>query len=138
MLRRTFEWYRVVNPTPTSEVIENRKAAARDIMAAIDDAEDWGLAFDCASGAVAGFEAGFTQDSDVVKSLVGAIRAHDSSFPEDLTENALELRVCAALALGEMLAGKGSRGWSSVVCCDRALVSVRLPPPGFSNRWLAS
>ena len=108
MLRRTFEWYRVVNPMPPSKVIDNRKAAAHDIMMAIARAEDWGLALDCACGAVAGFETGFTQDAEVVQSLVGAIRAHDSSFPEDLTENALELRVCAALALGEMLATKAS------------------------------
>lgn len=103
MLKRTFEWYRVVNPMPPSEVIDNRKAAAQDVMTALAQAEDWDLALACASGAVAGFEASFTQDAEVVKSLVGAIRAHDSSFPEDLTENALELRVCAALALGEML-----------------------------------
>ena len=108
MLRRTFEWYRVVNPMAPSAVIDNRQAAAHDIRTAIAHAEGWSLALDCASGAVGGFEAGFTQDSHVVQSLVGAIRAHDSSFPEDLTDNALELRVCAALALGEILAANAS------------------------------
>ena len=129
MLRRTFEWYRVVNPRPPSEVIDNRKAAAHDIMTAIAHADDWDLALDCASGAVVGFEAGFTQDADVVKSLVGAIRAHDSSFPEDLTENALELRVCAALALGEMLEAKAS---AAVVIGSllRSGLGVRPAPAG--------
>ena len=128
MLRRTFEWYRIVNPTPTSEIIENRKAAALDIVTAIDGAEDWDLAFNCASGVVAGFEAGFTQDSHVVESLVGAIRAHDASFPEDLTENALELRVCAALAVGEIL----ERNGNEVVVIGSVLRSgfgVRSPRP---------
>ena len=129
MLRRTFEWYRVVNPSPPSQVIDNREAAAHDIMTAIAEAEDWELALDCACGAVAGFEASFTQDAEVVKSLVGAVRAHDSSFPEDLTENALELRVCASLALGEMLATKASEA-VAVGSVLRSGLGVRPAPAG--------
>lgn len=133
MLSRTFEWYRVVNLRPTSEVIENRKAAALDIVTAIDDAEDWDLALECASGAVAGFETGFTQDSHVVESFVGAIRTHDSSFPEDLAENALELRVCAALALGEILARNGDKETTDPMVIGSVLRSgfgVRPTPAG--------
>ena len=141
MLSRTFEWYRVVNLQPTSEIIDNRKAAALDIVTAIDDAEDWGLALQCASGAVAGFEAGFTQDSHVVESLVGAIRTHDSSFPEDLTENALELRVCAALALGEILARNGHEETTDRVVISSVLQSgfgVRPTPAGKYLKHLVS
>ena len=109
MLSRTFEWYRVVNAKATSETIEARKAAASDIMSAIDAAEDWSIALDCAAGLVAGFEATYTENSSIVSTLVNAIRNHDSAFPADLSENALELRVIAALALGELLVRSGDQ-----------------------------
>lgn len=73
MLSRAFEWYRVVNVSPTSDTIESRQAAARDIVKAIDDADDWDLAFDCAAGAVVGFDVAFAQSSPVVTSLVNAM-----------------------------------------------------------------
>lgn len=109
MLIRAFEWYRLVNVQPTSQTIDNRAAAARNIMSAIDEAEDWHLALGCAVGVVAGFEGNFTQDSPVVQSLIRAIRAHESAFPQDLSENALELRVCAAVALGEIMVRNGDQ-----------------------------
>lgn len=108
MLSRAFEWYRLVNAKPTSETIESRKAAARDVVKAIDDGKDWDLPFDCAAGTIAGFEGVFSQESPVVESLVDAIRGHDSAFPGDLSENALELRVVAALAIGEILVRNGA------------------------------
>jgi len=104
MFNRAFEWCRVVNPMPASGTIEARKAAARDIGTEIDSAGTWDVAFDCAAGVVAGFEAVYTQTSPIVGKLVSAIRNHDSAFPGDLSENALELRVTAALTLGELLA----------------------------------
>ncbi len=107
MLSRTFEWYRIVNPRPSSQTIDNRNAAAQDIVKAIDEAEDWHLLLGCAAGVVAGFEKRFAQDSPVVQCLVGAIREHESAFPQDLSENALALRACAAIAIGEILVRSG-------------------------------
>src|SRR6266446_2070529 len=109
MLSRTFEWYRIVNPRPSSQTIDNRKAAAQDIVKAIDEAEDWHLLLGCAAGVVAGFEKRFAQDSPVVQCLVGAIREHESAFPQDLSENALALRACAAIALGEIVVRHGDQ-----------------------------
>lgn len=109
MLSRAFEWYRIVNAQPRSQTIDNRKATARDVVKAIDEAKDWHLPLGCAAGVVAGFDANFTQDSPVVQSLVVAIRAHESAFPQDLTENALALRACAAIALGEILVRNGDQ-----------------------------
>lgn len=134
MLSRAFEWYRVVNVSPTSDTIESRQAAARDIVKAIDDADDWYLAFDCAAGAVVGFDVAFTQDSPVVTSLVSAIREHDSAFPADLSENALELRVTAALALGEILVRGGEKAprndANTIGAVLQSAFSVRLSPDG--------
>lgn len=109
MLSRAFEWYRIVHVQPTSQTIDNRKATVRDVVKTIDEAQNLDLALACAAGVVTGFHPNFTQDSSVVQSLVGAIRAHESAFPQDLSENALELRACAALALGEILVRKGDQ-----------------------------
>jgi len=57
MLSRAYEWYRLVNVAPTSDIIENRKAAARSVIEAVDDSKDWGFALDCAEGVVVGFDA---------------------------------------------------------------------------------
>ena len=54
-------------------------------------------------GLVGGFSDHFRQDSAVIQSLINAIRTHESAFPEDLSENALELRACAAIVVGEIL-----------------------------------
>ena len=109
MLSRSFEWYRIVNVQPTSQTIDNRAASARDLIKTLDDAKDWSLTLDCAAGIVAGFNGNFSQESLVVQGLVGAIRSHDSAFPQDLSENALELRACAAVALGEILVRNGEK-----------------------------
>lgn len=109
MLSRAFEWYRIVDPRPTSQTIDNRIAAARDIVTALDNASDWKLALGYATGVVSGFTRNFAQDSPVVQSLVRAIRAHESAFPQDLSENALALRACAAIGIGEILVRNGDK-----------------------------
>ena len=102
MLSRVFEWYRVVDVNPSSKTVDSRKAAAQEIIKAIDEAKTWEFPLGCIVGITTGFE-GFASDSSAVESLVAAIRLHESAFPQDLTENALELRVCAAIAVGEIL-----------------------------------
>jgi hypothetical protein len=102
MLKRALEWYRVVNVSPTATTIEARSAAARDIVSAIHDADSWGFGLGLVSGVASGFER-LENDDETVVALVDAIRSHDSTFPSDIAENATELRVCAALGLGEFL-----------------------------------
>jgi hypothetical protein len=104
MLSRTYEWYRIVNSSPTTQTIDNRKEAIRTVVDTLDEARDLDGALGFAAGVVAGFEMNFTQNSPVVQALVRAIRARESAFPEDLSENALELRACAAVVVGEIIA----------------------------------
>lgn len=102
MLKRAYEWLRIVNPEPSSELVRARQAAGTQIATAISDESDCSLGMACAMGVVSGFES-FASDSATVKQLVDLIRGQDSAFPGDLGENALELRVVAALALGEVV-----------------------------------
>jgi hypothetical protein len=133
MLSRAFEWYRVVNVVPSSEIVESRKAAARAVIKAIDDASDLTFVFDSAAGVVVGFERAFTQQAPIVASLVDIIRAHDSAIASDLAENALELRVVAALAIGEILARDGDRPENDATLIAAVLQSglgIRTLPDG--------
>jgi hypothetical protein len=137
MLNRTFEWYRIVNVKPTSQMIDNRIAAVHDLLETIDQESDWNLVLGYAVGVVAGFDVNFAQDSPVVDSLVSSIRAHESAFPEDLSENALELRACAAVALGEIMV----RGGDQALSADALLVASVLrsglgPRPSVTGKHL--
>lgn len=103
MLNRVFEWYQLVNPTPTDEVIEHRKTSVGSLVTTILESETHDLLIQSVAGSVFGLDGAFTNESPLVQATVKAIRDHQPAFPEDLTDNALELRVCCALAIGEIL-----------------------------------
>lgn len=106
MLSRILEWYRIVNPKPSRDVIDRRTEAARDLVAMFDGVKGWDMIIAAANGVAGGFESGFTEDSDIVQATVVSIKKHDSAFPQDLCENAIELQVLTAVALGEFLVRK--------------------------------
>jgi hypothetical protein len=106
MLSRAFEWYRVVTPKPQSQTIDNRIASVNDIIKEIDEAKEWDIVFGCVAGVVSGFDS-FPQESPTVEVLIRTIKSHESAFPGDLAENALAVRACAAIALGEILVRHG-------------------------------
>ena len=108
MLNRVFEWYQMVNPTPADEVINHRTASVTSLVAAILEKEDYEILIQLVAAAVSGLDRGFTQETPLISLVVQAIREHQSAFPEDLSENALEVRACCALVVGEILAQSGS------------------------------
>ncbi|MGO8928275.1 MAG: GTPase-associated system all-helical protein GASH [Limisphaerales bacterium] len=103
MLSKLFEWYRVVNASPSDDIIEKRKASATALLEHLASAPDYELLLACVTGAVNGFESGFDQKSNIVTLVVESIRKHQPAFPEDLSENALELRMSCATVMGEIL-----------------------------------
>lgn len=130
MLKRAAEWYRIVDVKPSGKTIDNRSAAVRSVIDSIEKADDHRLLLNCAAGVVAGFDVTSKDDSPVVRTLVEAIKAADSAFPGDLSENALELRVCAALALGEIL----EQGDDVDELSDSALLAASVLRSGLSSR----
>lgn len=103
MLKKVFEWLRVVHPKPDSATVEARTKAASDLLTTLDEAKDYELLIAVTSAVVAGFEGQFDSHSIPVQTVVEAIRKYQAAFPSDLSENALELRVTCAIALGELL-----------------------------------
>lgn len=103
MIGRLLEWYRIVNIQPSSDILDRRKAAILDLIQAWDDADDWDVILGAAAGVVAGFQHGNAQHSRAVGLMISSLKLHDSAFPQDLADNALELRATAAIALGELI-----------------------------------
>lgn len=103
MLRRLFEWYRLVSPTPSDDLVEKRTAAVADLLEKLSGAADYDLLVACTAAATNGLETGFEQTSELVQGVIECIRNHQPAFPEDLSENALDLRACCAVAVGEVL-----------------------------------
>lgn len=136
MLSRTFEWHRIVDPKPSSETIDNRTAAARDLVKLLSDSSGRGLILDAVSGVVSGFESGFLQDAPIVQAIVGSIRAHDSAFPQNLSENALELRAMAATALGELMVAKGGEPDQVAIAIASLLRCGQFLRPALSAKYL--
>jgi len=103
MLKRAFEWHRVVNPNPSDEMVEKRKASAHALLEHLTGASDYNLLFSCIAGVVNGFDSKLHQESAIVKLAVDLIRKSQPAFPEDLSENAMDVRMLCATAIGEIL-----------------------------------
>lgn len=110
MLSKCYEWYRVVDASPTSDTIDRRRAAAESLVEVLSGDDD-DVLLGGAAGIASGFEVSATQETTVVQRIVESIRAHESAFPSDLSENALELRVCASVAMGELMQTDSRNGW---------------------------
>lgn len=103
MLERLFEWYRAVHAEPNDEVLGYRKATVERLVTLIDGEEDYGLLRSLVVIAASGPAGRYSQDSRPVNELITAIREYHKAFPKDIEENGLELRVCAALTVGQLL-----------------------------------
>jgi len=97
MLDKLGEWYRIVSPNPRHEDLEMRKKSIEALIRTFKKKTD--LILEATSGIAWRFDTGM----DVVPVLIEAIRAEDLRFPPALGENELELRIVAALSLGQIM-----------------------------------
>ena len=98
MLGKLGEWYRIVTPNPRHEDLEKRKTSVESLVSTLK-AKSKPLIPEPVAGLAWHFDANMA----VVATLIDAIRAQDLSFPTDIEMNELELKVVAALALGEIM-----------------------------------
>jgi hypothetical protein len=102
MLSKAFEFVRIADINPGDEKVRRRKEAASSLLKQLGENRDLMLAI--LQGVVAGFDAApLNQDSPAVSAVISAVKEHDAAFPNDLSENAMELRSVAAIAIGELL-----------------------------------
>src|SRR5208282_352861 len=117
MLKNTYEWLRAADFKPDDQVVANRTQAAQELLSRIKKSEDYDLLTQCVAGVVGGFENRFTTESSTVQTVVDCIRTFQAAFPAGLSENALELRICCALSVGELFTevDSGASGHHSLV-----------------------
>ncbi|MEZ4447897.1 MAG: GTPase-associated system all-helical protein GASH [Nannocystaceae bacterium] len=158
MLKKTFDWYRLVDIEPNSATIDRRTRTARDIVcdfmgssSEYSDGVDataglaspsgwkWPLIFSCAVGVIAGFDnRRVGQSAPITARIINGIRAHDSAFPSEISENGLELRACGAVVLGELLQQCDGESPSAAACTLAAVLHSGLGVrPPVTERYLA-
>lgn len=101
MISKTFEWYRIVSPTPSSQAVEARTKAAVELIAGIFE-QDPHVVFALSQGVVCEFESVPSQAA-TIEWLLRTLKQKDPAVSENLSENQLELRCIAAITLGELL-----------------------------------
>ena len=131
MLSKAFEFVRIADTNPSDEKVRRRKEAASSLLKLLGENRD--LMLSVLQGVVAGFNAApLSQDSPAVQAVIDAVKERDTAFPNDLSENALELRSVAAIAIGELLtqggSDQGSRGNAVLAALSlQSALAIRAP-----------
>ncbi|MEZ6064149.1 MAG: GTPase-associated system all-helical protein GASH [Planctomycetaceae bacterium] len=109
MLSNAFEWERLVNPSPTDEMVARRKAIVGSVLGSFDEQEDVKSVFQLVSAALTGLSPAIAADVAFAKILTEATKAHHEAFPSSLAENALDLQLTACLTVGDLLTRKATK-----------------------------
>ncbi|MEN6449163.1 MAG: GTPase-associated system all-helical protein GASH [Thermoguttaceae bacterium] len=136
MLRNLYEWYRIVTAKPDDETIRHRQASIPELVDRLVCAESFDLLVGCTAAASNGLNDRNAQPASLVPTLVEIIRKHQPAFPQDLSENALDLRACCAVALGEMLIRPDAEKKKEPVLVASLLLSANSLRPVPSERYL--
>jgi len=101
MIAKTFEWYRIVSPTPSTQSVETRTQAATELIAELSEQNPTTL-LALVQGIARQFD-GTSTETDTIEWLLRTLKKHDPAVSENLLENELELRCLASIVLGELL-----------------------------------
>ncbi|WOH68867.1 GTPase-associated system all-helical protein GASH [Bradyrhizobium sp. BWA-3-5] len=131
MLSKVFEWSRIVHPAPEDDFVAKRTAVVTALVEAFST--DSGRRIDCACIAAAGVTARFAQDTPIISEVIAAIKNEQPATPEAIGENAMNLRSCCALIVGELAERQRKKGGSSADCDAMAAIVLaalanRRPP----------
>ena len=135
MLSRLFEWYRMVDPEPSDDTITKRREAIGALLDTISNQQDDELLVSAIAATINGFD-GVDQESPIVKATVSAIRNHQPAFPEDLSENALAVRACCTIALGEILDRDKEAQYDDALLVATLITSANGVRPAAKERYL--
>jgi len=132
MISKTFEWYRIVSPTPSSQAVEARTKAAEELIGEIS-AQDKDAVFALAQGVACEFN-GSSSQAATFEWLLRKLKLKDPAVSEDRSENQLEVRCIAAVTLGELLFRSEPEGLA--VLAASGFVSAMTSRPLPKERYL--
>jgi hypothetical protein len=101
MISKTFEWYRIISPTPKLDAVEARTKAATELTVSLSK-QDPRTLLALAQGIARQFD-GSPAEVGTIEWLLRTLKQHDPAVSESLSDNELELRCIAAITLGELL-----------------------------------
>lgn len=136
MLNKTYEWLRIAYAHPTDEVVRKRQLACTDLLGKLEEAEDITPLAECVAGVINGFDNGSTKGSEAVETIISCIRDHQPAFASDLSDNALELRACAMITLGELITRNDEEPSDIAVLTSLLLISSTGLRPTVQERHL--
>lgn len=134
MLNRLSDYYRIVNPQPSDALITQRKAAITAFEQELSTRE---IQYACAE--IAAFGIGATPTTlqlTAAEKIIASIQGEQPSFSSDIGANALDLRVFAAIALGDYISNHDGEIAAALVIC--ALGTRPLPPERYLSELLSS
>ncbi len=106
MLQKTFEWERLIHPTPTDAMVMRRKAIVNRILGNIDSEKDINAVIRLVSAALTGLRPEIAADLQYGEFLTKVTLEENEAFSSLLSETALDLQLTACLAVGELLTRK--------------------------------
>src|SRR6202044_282962 len=130
MLEKALEFIRIVDPLPADEKVRNRKESAQILLDQVR--QDERAVLDLVQGVVGGFVSSpFSQESPIIDGLIKAVKAKDETMPFDLSENAVELRALAAIAVGEAVISRndGRPTGLSILIATALMSGLPFRPP---------
>jgi hypothetical protein len=134
MISKTFDWYKMVSPTPRSDAVEARTKAATELTASLLK-QDSGTLLALVQGIVRQFE-GSPPEAGTIEWLRKTLKQYDSAVSESLSESELELRCIAAITLGELLFQSKGNPENRAVAGAAGLVSAMNMRPRAGERHL--
>ncbi len=129
MISKTFEWYRMVTATPSTQAVEARTKAGTESTASLGK-QDPRTVLALTQGIVRHFD-GSPAEAGTADWLLRILKQYDPAVSENLAENQMELRFMAAITLGELLwksTGKTTKRATAAAAAFVSAVHMRALP----------
>jgi hypothetical protein len=134
MISKTFEWYRIVSATPSTQAVEARTKAATELFNSLPK-QDGTAVLALAQGVARNFD-GSPSEGPTIEWLLRTLKIHDPAVSENLSENGLELRCIAAITLGELLLRSKEQPQPNATVAAAAFMSAMNIRPLPTKRYL--
>lgn len=102
MQTNMYDWYQIIDTRPDESMLEKRKQAIEEIISYIVDSNEWDPILGCIAVGSGGLEF-IDIDKGYLPESINCFKSHLLSFPSNITENGLELRVASGFILEDLL-----------------------------------
>lgn len=109
MLNTIGDWYRLVSPFPDDDRLRKRRASAGSLATSLAAAKVDEI-LDFVGLAIEAVDAGRNPDNPALAVVLHSVLEDEPSLDRKIAAESLDLRICAAIALGEFMTNAGNVG----------------------------